>query len=67
MVLHMPLNHDFLFQDMGTMVLGKVESGVITKGQSLTLMPNKVSSMPDYTRQLIKKPKCTLFRHKGVK
>lgn len=32
------------FQDMGTIVLGKVESGVISKGQVLMLMPNKVSS-----------------------
>jgi len=27
---------------MGTIVLGKLESGVVYKGQSLTLMPNKV-------------------------
>eukprot|EP00123_Amoebidium_parasiticum_P013866 comp22195_c0_seq1/m.32625 comp22195_c0_seq1/g.32625 ORF comp22195_c0_seq1/g.32625 comp22195_c0_seq1/m.32625 type:complete len:734 (-) comp22195_c0_seq1:503-2704(-) len=30
------------FKDMGTMVLGKLESGVITRGDSLMLMPNKV-------------------------
>ena len=29
-------------QDMGTMVMGKVESGGLVKGSSLTLMPNKV-------------------------
>ena len=29
-------------QDMGTMVMGKVESGSVLKGTSLTLMPNKV-------------------------
>ena len=29
-------------QDMGTVVLGKVESGKLTKGNSLLLMPNKV-------------------------
>jgi peptide chain release factor subunit 3 len=28
---------------MGTIVLGKIESGTISKGQSLTLMPNKIS------------------------
>ena len=28
---------------MGTIVLGKVESGVMTKGQQYVLMPNKVS------------------------
>jgi len=27
---------------MGTIVLGKLESGVVYKGQTLTLMPNKV-------------------------
>jgi len=27
---------------MGTIVLGKLESGVVYKGQVLTLMPNKV-------------------------
>jgi len=27
---------------MGTVVLGKVESGKLTKGNSLLLMPNKV-------------------------
>lgn len=30
------------YKDMGTIVLGKIESGVITKGQILALMPNKV-------------------------
>lgn len=29
-------------QDMGTLVMGKVESGGIAKGMTLTLMPNKV-------------------------
>lgn len=29
------------FKDMGTYVLGKLESGAVTKGQSLVLMPNK--------------------------
>ena len=31
-----------VFQEMGTIILGKLESGTIRKGQSLTLMPNKV-------------------------
>ncbi|XP_013381843.1 eukaryotic peptide chain release factor GTP-binding subunit ERF3A isoform X2 [Lingula anatina] len=31
------------YKDMGTVVLGKLESGTIAKGQTLTLMPNKVS------------------------
>lgn len=30
-------------QDMGTIVLGKVESGTVAKGATLTLMPNKAS------------------------
>lgn len=29
-------------QDMGTLVMGKCESGAVMKGQSLLLMPNKV-------------------------
>jgi len=31
-----------LSQDMGTIVLGKLESGVISKGLMLMMMPNKV-------------------------
>lgn len=31
------------YKDMGTVVLGKVESGKLNKGDSLLLMPNKVS------------------------
>ena len=30
------------FQDMGTIVLGKIESGCVQKGQNVALMPNKV-------------------------
>ena len=33
-------------QDMGTMVMGKVESGGLAKGMTLTLMPNKVCNNP---------------------
>uniref|UniRef100_A0A0N5C1M4 Tr-type G domain-containing protein n=1 Tax=Strongyloides papillosus TaxID=174720 RepID=A0A0N5C1M4_STREA len=29
------------FSDMGTMIIGKMESGVIAKGQNMVLMPNK--------------------------
>jgi Translation elongation factor EF-1alpha (GTPase) len=32
------------FKDMGTVVMGKVESGEAKKGQSLVLMPNRVST-----------------------
>lgn len=31
------------FQDMGTVVLGKLESGSISKAQQLVMMPNRVS------------------------
>ena len=31
------------FQDMGTVIMGKVESGGVMKGTSLMLMPNRVS------------------------
>lgn len=30
------------YKDMGTIALGKVESGQVYVGQKLTLMPNKV-------------------------
>ena len=30
------------FKDMGTVVMGKVESGSIKEGDSLIIMPNKV-------------------------
>ena len=32
------------FKDMGTVVMGKVESGSIREGDSLIVMPNKVFS-----------------------
>ena len=32
-------------QDMGTVVMGKVESGGVMKGSSLLLMPNRVCSV----------------------
>lgn len=28
---------------MGTIIIGKMESGVVAKGQTLTVMPNRVS------------------------
>lgn len=31
------------YKDMGTVVMGKVESGVAKKGYNLLVMPNKVS------------------------
>uniref|UniRef100_A0A5S6QIP2 Tr-type G domain-containing protein n=1 Tax=Trichuris muris TaxID=70415 RepID=A0A5S6QIP2_TRIMR len=31
------------YNDMGTVVMGKVESGTVTKGQSLTVMPNRTA------------------------
>lgn len=30
------------FKDMGTVVMGKVESGSVREGDSLLIMPNKV-------------------------
>ncbi|KAH0558869.1 translation termination factor GTPase eRF3, partial [Trichoglossum hirsutum] len=35
----MPINGKY--KDMGTMIEGKIESGVVKKGQSLIIMPNK--------------------------
>lgn len=39
--LMMPISEKY--SDMGTVIVGKVESGKLRKGQSLLLMPNKVS------------------------
>ena len=33
----------FRYNDMGTIVIGKVESGGAKKGETLLIMPNKVS------------------------
>jgi len=33
------------YQDLGSMVVGKIESGRVKKGDSLLLMPNKVSTL----------------------
>jgi len=38
--LMMPISEKY--KDMGTIVVGKVESGLLKKGDTLTLMPNKV-------------------------
>eukprot|EP01134_Creolimax_fragrantissima_P001811 CFRG1811T1 len=39
--VRMPINERF--KDMGTVVMGKLESGVIERGDSLVLMPNKIN------------------------
>ena len=36
------MKYSLTLQDMGTVVLGKIESGKLSKGDSLILMPNKV-------------------------
>jgi peptide chain release factor subunit 3 len=33
------------YNEMGTMVMGKIESGRVKKGDTLLCMPNKVSSL----------------------
>ena len=38
------VNAVMLFQEMGTIVIGKVESGTAKRGESFTMMPNKVCS-----------------------
>ena len=37
--LMMPISEKY--KDMGTVIVGKVESGLVKKGETLTLMPNK--------------------------
>lgn len=44
--LMMPISEKYT--DMGTVVVGKVESGKLKKGQSLLLMPNKVSCVSNH-------------------
>lgn len=39
------------YKDMGTVVMGKIESGTISEGDSLVVMPNKVSLFSDYSLQ----------------
>ena len=41
--IFLPFIFFWTLQDMGTIVIGKVESGSLTKNQTLCLMPNKVS------------------------
>lgn len=33
------------YRDMGTVVMGKIESGSVRRGDTLILMPNKVRSL----------------------
>ena len=35
------------YKDMGTVVMGKVESGQCKKGQTLSLMPNRIKVIVD--------------------
>ena len=39
------------FKDMGTVVMGKVESGSVSEGDNLLVMPNKV--IPPYHCSLL--------------
>jgi translation elongation factor EF-1alpha len=41
--LRMPLIDKF--RDMGTVVMGKIESGTVRRGDNLVVMPNKVSQI----------------------
>lgn len=41
------------YKDLGTVVVGKLESGRIKKGDSLMLMPNKVRIRPKNSTSLI--------------
>lgn len=38
------------YKDMGTVVMGKVESGECKKGQNLVIMPNRVSALLSLTQ-----------------
>jgi len=49
-ILDRDVNAPFMFpvsekhNEMGTMVMGKIESGRVKKGDTILVMPNKVSS-----------------------
>jgi peptide chain release factor subunit 3 len=43
----MPISEKY--KDMGTVIVGKLESGRIHKNDTLVLMPNRVSSVPSVT------------------
>jgi translation elongation factor EF-1alpha len=52
------------YKDMGTVVMGKVESGTAKKGQNLLVMPNRVSSNEARVFQLRNNSKKFFHRHK---
>ena len=47
-IMHVLCTMCLCLQDMGTVVMGKVESGGVMKGASLLLMPNRVSPIYYY-------------------
>ena len=57
-VLYVSLKDITCLQDMGTMVIGKVESGSVGKGSSLVMMPNRVS----YRNDLVCVTMCVVCR-----
>lgn len=41
-------------QDMGTMVIGIIQAGAVTRGQQLVVMPNKVCTCDVYVQVSVK-------------
>lgn len=52
------------YKDMGTVVMGKVESGVAKKGQNLLVMPNRVSASRRSFESFFNCILNGIFRHK---
>jgi translation elongation factor EF-1alpha len=50
---------------MGTVVLGKLESGSISRGQQLVMMPNKVRWV-DFLLEMIASKEAKLVRSLGI-
>ena len=60
--LMMPISEKYT--DMGTVVVGKVESGRLRKGQNLLLMPNKVRPTPFHPSQVDATDSAQTYRRK---
>jgi peptide chain release factor subunit 3 len=63
-IMDRDINAPFMFpvsekyNEMGTMVMGKIESGRVKKGDSLLCMPNKVGPGLEWIRMDFPKHKC---------
>ena len=54
------------YKDMGTVVMGKVESGTVKKGDNLCLLPNRVSIVNFIPKSNLNAPIVCLKSTKGL-